>query len=68
MIKRLAFFLCLLLALLPLFSLAEEYVGNMEVVNCREWVSMREAPSTKARRVVKVSLGSIVSNCYAFTD
>ncbi len=68
MIKRLAFFLCLLLALLPLFVSAEEYVGNMEVVNCREWVSMREAPSTKAKRLVKVSLGSIVSNCYAFSD
>lgn len=66
--KRLAFFLCLLLALLPLFASAEEYVGNMEVVNCREWVSMREAPSTKAKRLVKVSLGSIVSNCYAFTS
>lgn len=68
MIKRLAFFLCLLLALLPLFASAEEYVGNMEVVNCREWVSMREAPSTKAKRLVKVSLGSIVSNCYVFSD
>lgn len=68
MIKRLAFFLCLLLAFHPLSASAEEYVGNMEVVNCHEWVSMRESPSTKARRLVKVSLGSIVRNCYAFTD
>ncbi|MBR5547947.1 MAG: SH3 domain-containing protein [Clostridia bacterium] len=68
MIKRLILFLCILLALLPLVVSAEDYAGNMEVVNCSEWVSMREAPSTKARRLVKVSLGSIVSNCYAFTD
>lgn len=68
MIKPLALFLCLLLAFLPLFASAEEYVGNMEVVNCHEWVSMRESPSKKAKRLVKVSLGSIVSNCYALSD
>ena len=72
MIKRFALFLCILLALLPLFASAEynpfEYVGNMEVVNCSEWVSLREVPSTTAKRLVKVSLGSIVHNCYAFTD
>jgi len=35
----------------------------MEVVNCNEWVSLREEPSTKSQRLVKVSLGAIVSNC-----
>ena len=72
MIKRFALFLCILLALLPLFASAEynpfEYVGNMEVVNCSEWVSLREVPSKTAKRLVKVSLGSIVHNCYSFTD
>ncbi len=72
MIKRFALYLCILLVLLPLFVSAEynpfEYVGNMEVVNCSEWVSLRETPSTAAKRLVKVSLGSIVHNCYSFTD
>ena len=72
MIKRFALILCILLIFLPLFASAEynpfEYVGNMEVVNCSEWVSLREVPSTTAKRLVKVSLGSIVHNCYAFTD
>ena len=40
-----------------------EEMGNMEVVNCNEWVSMREEPSTRAKRLVKVSLGAVVSNC-----
>lgn len=57
--------LCLLLATLP--ALAEnEYYGNMEVVNCNEWVSLRERPSTAAKRLVKVSLGAVVSNCQQF--
>jgi len=72
MIKRFALFFCILLALLPFPASAEdnpfEYVGNMEVVNCSEWVSLREAPGTTAKRLVKVSLGSIVRNCYAFSD
>ena len=57
--------LCLLLAALP--ALADnEYYGNMEVVNCNEWVSLRERPSTAAKRLVKVSLGAVVSNCRQF--
>ena len=57
--------LCLLLAALP--ALAEnEYYGNMEVVNCNEWVSLRERPSATAKRLVKVSLGAVVSNCRQF--
>jgi len=59
--------LCLLLAALP--ALADnEYYGNMEVVNCNEWVSLREKPSTSAKRLVKVSLGAIVSNCQQVSD
>ena len=59
--------LCLLLAALP--ALAEnEYYGNMEVVNCNEWVSLRERPSTAAKRLVKVSLGAVVSNCRQFNS
>ena len=59
--------LCAVLTALP--SLADnEYCGNMEVVNCNEWVSLRETPSTSAKRLVKVSLGAIVSNCHQFND
>ena len=65
--KRLVLILCLLLALLPLAAEAQHqpfaYVGNMEVVNCSEWVSLREEPSTGSRRLVQVSLGSVVANC-----
>ena len=46
----------------------EEYVGNMVVVNCNEWVSMRKLPSASSSRLVKVSLGSVVSNCRYDSD
>ena len=67
--KRLiaAFLLCCLL--LCSTCLAETaYIGNMEVVDCKEWVSLRETPSTSAKRLVKVSLGAIVSNCRQVSD
>ena len=71
MIKRCALFLCILF-LIPLAASAEydsfEYIGNMEVVNCSEWVSLRESPRTTAKRLVKVSLGSIVHDCYSYSD
>ena len=59
--------LCMLLSALPAGA-EEDYIGNMEVVNCNEWVSLRESPSTSAKRLVKVSLGAIVSNCRRFSD
>ena len=59
--------LCLAAALLCgcITTCAEQdgYVGNMAVVNCNEWVSLREQPSVSSPRLIKVSLGSIVSNC-----
>ena len=62
--RYIALFLLLCMVLTSIPALADsEYIGNMEVVNCREWVSLREAPSTSAKRLVKVSLGAIVSNC-----
>lgn len=59
--------LILILTVLPV-NAGEAYWGNMEVVNCNEWVSLREAPSTAAKRLVKVSLGAIVRNCMQFDD
>ena len=72
MMKRFAVYFCILLMLVSHVAMAENdssaYIGNMEVVNCNEWVSLREKPSTSAARLVKVSLGAIVHSCYAFSD
>ncbi|MBQ8202021.1 MAG: SH3 domain-containing protein [Clostridia bacterium] len=68
--KRLAalfLLLCMVLAALPA-SADDEYIGRMEVVNCNEWVSLRQRPSTSAKRLVKVSLGAIVDNCQRIDD
>ena len=68
--KRLAalfLLLCMVLAALPAFA-DDEYIGRMEVVNCNEWVSLRQRPSTSAKRLVKVSLGAIVNNCQQIDD
>lgn len=59
--------LCIVLTMMPALADAE-YIGNMEVVNCNEWVSLRENPSTSAKRLVKVSLGAIVSGCYPISE
>lgn len=68
--KRFIFLFLLLYVLVSVFPAfaAEEYYGNMEIVNCNEWVSLRETPSTSAKQLVKVSLGSIVRNCYQVND
>ena len=59
--------LCMVLAAMP--AVADNgYIGNMEVVNCSEWVSLREKPDTSAKRLVKVSLGAIVSDCRQVND
>ena len=65
-IAALFLLLCMLTAALP--ALADDYIGDMEVINCSEWVSLRETPTTSSKRLVKVSLGSIVSNCEQFDD
>ena len=55
---------CLLvLALLGCAALAEGYLGDMVVVNCEEWVSLREYPGTEATRLAKVPLGARVLDC-----
>jgi len=51
-------FLCLL------FSAAcAENTGWMKVVNCEEWVSLREQPDAASECLVEVPLGAIVENC-----
>ena len=67
--RYIALFLLLCMVLTSIPALADsEYIGNMEVVNCNEWVSLRESPSTRSERLVKVSLGAIVSNCQQVND
>lgn len=60
--KRLIALLFTLCCLLPAMALAHDgtYIGTMEVVNCQEWVSLREEPSASSARLCKVSLGSTV--------
>lgn len=40
-----------------------DYVGNMTVVNCDEWISLRNAPDTDAARIAKVPLGATMTDC-----
>ncbi len=35
--------------------------GNMLVINCEEWISLREVPGTGGKRLAKVPLGAVVS-------
>ena len=68
--RILAFVLAALLAL-GAFALAESgdgYIGDMEVVNCESYVSLRAEPSTKAERLAKVSLGETVTNCHWYDN
>ena len=49
--------LCMILAAFP--AMADmDYLGDMEVVNCKEWVSLRELPSTSAKRLTKALSGA----------
>ena len=49
-----------LLCLLSLCACAEEEWQEATVVNCQEWVSLREAPGTSAERLTTVPLGATV--------
>lgn len=40
------------------------YYPEMYIVNCNEWVSLREHRDTSSRRLAKVPLGAVVRNCY----
>ena len=42
--------------------------GTMQVVNCEEWVSLRERASTSAARLVRVPLGALVDSCLQVSD
>ena len=40
-----------------------EYLGDMIIVDCNAWVSLRAQPSTSASRLSTIPLGAIVTNC-----
>ena len=67
--RFIALLLTLYMALASLPAMASmDYLGDMEVVECKEWVSLRELPSTSSKRLMKVYLGAVVNNCQQFGD
>ena len=42
----------------------EAYLGNMQIVNCKSYASLRSYPDTRAQMVARVPLGSIVTNVF----
>ena len=61
--RMLSALLCLILLAGLLPALAEDVTEVMQVVKCKEYVSLRETPDTKAKRLVKVHLGELVYDC-----
>lgn len=39
-------------------------IGDMKVVNCTDWVSLRSGPSTSYKRIAQVPAGTVVNGCY----
>lgn len=64
---------CLVAALLAFSAAAlaefdDGYIGSMTVVNCEEWVSLRELPGGSATRLKQVPLGATVEDCVRHDD
>ena len=47
---------------------ASDWLGNCVIINCLTYASLREYPDTKAARLARVPLGSIVTDCYFVDD
>ena len=47
---------------------ASDYLGNMQIVNCVSYASLRDYPSTSANLKVRVPLGDIVTNVFYHDD
>lgn len=45
------------------FTNGDELLYNQMVVNCEEWVSLREYADTKSKRLEKVPVGAVVTSC-----
>ena len=61
--KAVCALLCLSILMLSLPALGADITDVMRVVNCQEWVSLREAPDTSSTRLAKVYLGEFVTFC-----
>ena len=44
------------------------YLGNMQIVNCTSYASLRDYPSTGGKMLARVPLGSIVTNVFYHDD
>ncbi len=71
--KRVLCLLCCLAMLLCALPSAARAGGGgvsdvMRVVNCSEWVSLREFPDTKSKRLAMVYLGELVNQCSWYND
>ncbi|MBR6442197.1 MAG: hypothetical protein IKS46_00805 [Clostridia bacterium] len=69
--KPIVFIIALILCFCCSFSAAERktvekdrfYLGAMRIINCREYVSLRERPDKTSRVLAKVPLDAVVQNC-----
>ena len=68
--KKLVCILLIVIMMLGCAAFAKSYgfVGDMKVVNCKEWVSLRAEPSTESERIAKIPLGSIVNTCTTYSN
>lgn len=57
-----AVLLCVALLMGSAASAETVYYGTMVVVNCEEWVSLRDVPGTGGNRLAKVPLGAVVTD------
>ncbi|MBR4236576.1 MAG: hypothetical protein IKR85_11040 [Clostridia bacterium] len=48
------------------FTLSDGILPNQMVVNCDEWVSLREKPDSSSNRILKVPKGAIVTRCVSW--
>lgn len=58
----------LLLCAAPAAFARGEYLGNVRVVNCQSWVTLRSGPSTSAGTVARVPLGAYVEAYHYNTE
>lgn len=46
----------------------DDYMGNMQIVNCTSYASLRDYPSTGGNLLLRVPLGEIVTNVFYHDD
>ena len=61
--KRMLLVLLVIALCIPAGALAET---AMRIVNCQDWVSLRSAPNTQAKRLAQIPLGAYVTGEYDY--